>query len=219
MAAFSGITVIKGKPTCSAELMQALIYRDHGDDALRFTESTDTSATLEYRRRSWRRPERYSFTLEMAQKAQLAGSTTWRNYPAALLRARCVSAVARMAFADSIGGLYTPEELGAAVDVQDDQIVVVDAQAGRTVDTATGEVTAGAPPRELPPPPDRPATPKQIAGIERACAVLGLTPPGDWLGRLNFADAQEWIAEHTADVLARQAEQAAAATEPEEMPI
>jgi hypothetical protein len=33
-----------------------------------------------------------------------------------MLRARCISAVARMAFPDSIGGMYTPEELGAEVD-------------------------------------------------------------------------------------------------------
>ena len=34
MYALSNIAVIKGKPTCGAELMLALIYRDHGDNGL-----------------------------------------------------------------------------------------------------------------------------------------------------------------------------------------
>lgn len=116
--ALSNIVVIKGKPACSAELLQALIYRDHGDDALRFTESTNDACTIEYRRRSWKKPERYTFTIQDATRANL-NSQTWKQYPAAMLRARCISAVARMAFADSIGGMHTSEELGASVRVVD----------------------------------------------------------------------------------------------------
>jgi len=40
-----------------------------------------------------------------------------------MLRARCISAVARMAFPDVISGVYTPEELGGSVQVIDDQVV------------------------------------------------------------------------------------------------
>lgn len=119
MYALSNIVVIKGKPACSAELLQALIYRDHGDDALRFVESTNDACTIEYRRRSWKKPERYTFTMDDAKKANLLRNPIWSQYPAAMLRARCISAVARMAFADSIGGMYTPEELGASVTVVD----------------------------------------------------------------------------------------------------
>lgn len=117
--ALSNIVVIQGKPACSAELLQALIYRDHGDDALRFVEANNDYCTLEYRRRSWKKAERYTFSIDDADRAGLMKNPTWKAYPAAMLRARCLSAVARMAFADSIGGMYTPEELGASVTVVD----------------------------------------------------------------------------------------------------
>lgn len=123
MYALSNIAVIKGKPTCGAELMLALIYRDHGDNAIQFPETSAERCTIAYRRRNWDQPQTYSFTMQDAQRASLT-TNTWRQYPAAMLRARCISAVARMAFADSIGGMYTPEELGATVTVVDEQVVV-----------------------------------------------------------------------------------------------
>lgn len=135
--ALSNIAVIKGRPTCSAELMLALIYRDHGDDAISFSESSTERATVTYRRRGWSERQSFSFTMADAQTAMLTGKDSWKQYPSAMLRARCVSAVARMVFPDSIGGMYTPEELGAAVTMVDDEIRVINAQ---SVDVATGEV-------------------------------------------------------------------------------
>lgn len=131
MQALSNIVVIQGKPTCNAEIMNALIYRDHGDHALRFIEATNDVATLEYKRRSWTTYQQFSFTIADAKQAGLQGGN-WAKYPAAMLRARCISAVARMAFADSIGGMYTPEELGAAVTVEDGDRVVFDAAPQQT---------------------------------------------------------------------------------------
>lgn len=115
MYALSNIAVIKGKPTANAELMLALIYRDHGDDAVVpvQAESGDTQATFLYKRRSWGNHLKFSFTIETARKAGITSNPTWGKYPAAMLRARCISAIARFAFPDSIGGMYTPEEMGA----------------------------------------------------------------------------------------------------------
>jgi hypothetical protein len=124
MYALSNIAVIKGKPVANAELMLALIYRDHGDNAIRFKTSDNKQCTVAYRRRSWTQPETYTFSIEDAKQAGLLGNQTWSKYPQAMLRARCVSAVARMAFADTIGGLYTPEELGATVAVSDEGEVI-----------------------------------------------------------------------------------------------
>jgi hypothetical protein len=125
MYALSNIAVIQGKPVCNAELMLALIYRDHGDEAVRFPQSDHERCTIAYRRRSWHEPQTYSFTLDDAKRAGLTSNQTWQKYPAAMLRARCISAVARLAFPDSIGGMYTPEELGAAVTVSDDGAIEV----------------------------------------------------------------------------------------------
>jgi hypothetical protein len=53
-----------------------------------------------------------------------------------MLRARCLSAVARMAFPDSIGGMYSPDELGASVRVEGETVVFD----GETVIDATARV-------------------------------------------------------------------------------
>lgn len=120
MYALSNIVIIKGKPTCNSELMLALIYRDHGDAAMRIVESTNEACQIAYRRARWPKEQVYAFTAQDAQRAGLMTTDTWKKYTAAMLRARCISAVARMAFPDSIAGMYTPEELGADVEVSDD---------------------------------------------------------------------------------------------------
>lgn len=122
MYALSNIAVISGKPACTAELMLALLYRDHGDGALQVTETTATRCVAAYKRRTWAAPRSLAFTIEDAQRAGLQGGN-WSKYPAAMLRARCISAVARMAFPDSIGGMYTPEELGATTHGETGEIV------------------------------------------------------------------------------------------------
>lgn len=149
MLALANIIVVQGKPTANAELMAGLIQRDQGDDALRFVaaECTETRAVLLYKRRSWAKPERFTFTIDDARRANLIKAGPWTQYPGAMLRARAISAVARMAFADSIGGLFTPEELGASVHVTSDGEVVVDVVPEReTTDHETGEMPAPAAP-------------------------------------------------------------------------
>jgi len=161
MYALSNIVVIKGKPSANAELMLSLIYRDHGDDAAMWDENATNEkvATLLYKRRGWPEYRRYAFTIEDAARAGLTGNATWKQYPGAMLRARCISAVARMAFPDSIGGMYTPEELGQgeietmptarrspiSSYVPDDEAAIGIAEAeyavSEVIDTETGELT------------------------------------------------------------------------------
>ena len=110
IVALESINIIQNKPACSAELMQALIYRDHGDAALIWLATSDTTATLSYRRRTWTERRTYTFTTADAKRARLQGDN-WAKYPASMLRARCVSNVARMAFPDVISGLSIPDEI------------------------------------------------------------------------------------------------------------
>lgn len=119
MYALSNIAVIHGKPVANAELMLALVLRDHGDEAMEITESTNERCTVAYRRRAASQRRQYTFSIQDAAKADLMKGATWQHYPAAMLRARCISAVARMAFPDSIAGMYTPEELGATVTINE----------------------------------------------------------------------------------------------------
>lgn len=116
--AIQKISVIKGKPVCEASLMASLIYRDHGDDALKVVESTDKLATYAYKRRSWSDYAQYTYTIEDATKAGLlnkpgagGGPGLWKLYPKSMLRARCLADIAHAQFQDTIGGLYLQDEL------------------------------------------------------------------------------------------------------------
>jgi hypothetical protein len=126
MYSLSRISMIEGKPACDAEAMAALCYRDHGPNAFRFVKTTTEECTLEYCRRGGT-PGTLTFSIEDARRAGLLGKQNWQKYPQAMLRARAVSAAARMAFPDTIGGLYTAEELGAEVDVDEHgEMTIVD---------------------------------------------------------------------------------------------
>lgn len=137
MYALSNIAIIQGKPAASAELMLALIYRDHGDDAIQFVETTATVATISYKRRTWKERREHSFTAADAKAAGLTGGN-WSKYPAAMLRARCISAVARLAFPDTISGMYTPDELGVETNIETGEYRMP--AAPQLVDTRTGEI-------------------------------------------------------------------------------
>jgi hypothetical protein len=166
MYALSNIAVINGKPTAGAELMLALVYRDHGDDAVRVTESSPTRCTIAYRRRGWSRHESFSFSIEDAERAGLLGKDNWQHYPAAMLRARCISAVARLAFPDTIGGLYTPEDLGAAVSLRAGDEEVIEAEVAPEPAPARHGAAAGNHTAD-------PAGERQRAAIHKLARLLG----------------------------------------------
>lgn len=145
MYALSNIVIIQGKPTCNAELMLALVRRDHGSDAIRIAVSTNEKCTIQWR--TWGQVSEYSFTIQDAQKADLLTNATWKKYPAAMLRARCISAVCRMAFPESIAGMYTGEELGAPgsddgmpLDYTDSGVPMGASHAPSRADPVTGEI-------------------------------------------------------------------------------
>lgn len=116
MQSMNSIAVINGKPVCSAELMRTLILRDHGDDAIVFTEATAEKVTISYKRRAWRNRQQLTYTLFDARRAGLADTANWKKYPREMMVARATSTVGRMAFPDSLAGMYTPDELGASSD-------------------------------------------------------------------------------------------------------
>lgn len=127
MLAMTNIVVVKGKPTANSELMAALIYRDHGGDALTFVKSDDQECVIRFKRSDAKQSGTHRFTIEEARSAGLFTNDVWKKYPAAMLRARCISSVARFAFSDSIGGMYTPEELGEPVDEEGNVLAVTSA--------------------------------------------------------------------------------------------
>lgn len=105
-----------GRPTCSARLMTALVYRDHGPNALHVMETTDERCTVRYKRAHSTEHGTLTWTMNQAREAGLANKENWKHYPAAMLRSRAISAVCQVIFPDSVLGMYTPEDLGADVD-------------------------------------------------------------------------------------------------------
>ena len=117
MASLRSVHVIEGKHSLSADLMVALVLRSGLAEYFQVIESTDTLCTFETKRKGNPQPQRLSFTLEQAEKADLLRPTRsgkpsqWHKMPRQMLRARAKSELARLEYPDLLAGLYTPEEL------------------------------------------------------------------------------------------------------------
>ena len=171
MQALAKIAVIDGKPTLSAEAQRALILA--AGHEIWLEEATTTKVTVAGRRSGSERTSSVTWTLDDAKRAGIAGKTNWRSYPRQMLQARATAELARLIFADVIGGLAATEEL-EDVDVFDSSPLPAATESGSTtkrrrasrkrkppaldaddVGTRTSEVNPPAP--ALPPLPDEPA--------------------------------------------------------------
>lgn len=105
------IHIVQGRPTLSSASMLARAIR--AGIKVEWLEATDKAARLRLTRGTVSYEQ--SWTMEDAKRADLANkSGPWKTYPAAMLRARAISAAVRAFCPDVIGGggLYTPEEAG-----------------------------------------------------------------------------------------------------------
>jgi hypothetical protein len=84
---------------------------------------------------------RMSWTFDQAKKAGLTNKDNWKNYPRAMLRARCIAEGVRAVYPAALGGMLVAEE---AMDLPPDHPM-------KTVDPATGEITPQKPPAPQPP--------------------------------------------------------------------
>jgi len=135
--ALNSIHVIKGKPTISAEGMLALIYANSPGVIINYLETSNTLCKIEAIKPN-HKPAVFSFSIEDAKAAGLAGSATWKKYTRAMLRSRCVSEMARALFPECISGMsYTPEELGASVEISDDGTETIKDVTPQVVSTKT----------------------------------------------------------------------------------
>lgn len=117
MQSLRGIVLIDGRPTLSADAMGALVKSRRDVCAYLVLEYSDaTRATYRTQRVGDPQPTTMTFTIEDAQRAGLRGSA-WQRYPAAMLRARALSAICRAVYPDLLLGVYDPEELEARLDI------------------------------------------------------------------------------------------------------
>lgn len=104
------IYVVNGRPSPSANLMAGLVRR--AGHKLRIEgDATRCTATL-IRKDDPDAPFSATWTIEQARAAGLASKDTWKQYPAAMLRARAVSEVVRMGASEAVLGMdYSAEEM------------------------------------------------------------------------------------------------------------
>jgi hypothetical protein len=171
MKSIRGITIIKGKPTLSADLMGALVKRDRAVcEYLRLVESTDKIATYETKRAGEPGTTRISFTSEDAARAGLQGDN-WRKYPAQMLRARALSGICRAVYPDLLLGVYADGELDDSREERRAEAIATLVESSPILDTAAKRVEAveaefkapPSPPRDVAPPPADDAAKKRDA--------------------------------------------------------
>jgi len=108
MASLAGIAVINGRPTLSAATMRALIL-SHGHEVWA-EEMSNAKVTMCGRRRGSDHVTTVTWTITDARAAGLT-SANYSKYPRQMLAARATAELARLVFADVLGGVaYAPEE-------------------------------------------------------------------------------------------------------------
>lgn len=109
MASLRSIHLVEGRVTLAADTQLALMVRA-GVTYQWLGDGSDGAARLKLVRPG--QPEHVqTWTLDMARTAGLLGKDNWKKYPAAMLRARCVSSAARAYMPDILAGVFIPDEL------------------------------------------------------------------------------------------------------------
>lgn len=173
MQSLSSVHVIDGRPSLSAEAMRALVFA--AGHQIEIVESTATKATVIGRRAgSESTSPPFTWTLDRARRARLAGKQNWQTYPEAMLLARASADLCRAVFPDVIAGLAVTEEL--------------EDQAEPEPDTVRRQ-----PRRRLAPPPPAPSEPA-AADAPTATSTVESPPPMSPtdLGGIPGADQPTW---------------------------
>lgn len=147
MQSLRSIHVIDGKPSCSADLLLALCKREPRIcKYFRLVKSDEKIATYETHREGESRPTSLSFTIAEAQQAKLTGKDNWQKYPAAMLRARCIAALARAVYPDLVLGIYETDEMESRNgSVREIRAEMNEGAAGPDARDVNGADTSGAP--------------------------------------------------------------------------
>jgi hypothetical protein len=112
MESLRAIHVLDGRPMLSADLMLRLALRAGVRATWLRTDAEEAHVKLS---RPGHGEHAHRFTMAEARAAGLAGRGPWKAYPAAMLRARCISAALRAWAPDVLGaGVYVEGEIEAS---------------------------------------------------------------------------------------------------------
>lgn len=121
VAAMTGIYIVKGRVTLSANLMAALVKRS-GRYNYRVLKMDDTGCEIEFYE-DGHPCGKSAFTAADARAAGLGGDN-WKKFPKNMLFARAMSNGVKWFCPDvSMAPIYTPDELGAAVDGESGEVI------------------------------------------------------------------------------------------------
>jgi hypothetical protein len=118
MQSFRLIHVIDGKPSLASTLMIADCRRSGLAEHISLVETTNDRCVYRTKRRGDRVETTIEWSMEDAKRAGLTGKTNWQKYPRAMLRSRCEAELSRAVYPEVCAGIYTPDELGAVIDVE-----------------------------------------------------------------------------------------------------
>jgi len=118
------IHMIEGKPSMSAQLIVGIVQKSGMAEYFELDESSNTSAKWITKRKGDRKEKSWTFTVDDAKTAKLGGShkpenrgtfssdSNWAKFPAVMCSWRAAVFLARVVYADLVGGLYMPDEIG-----------------------------------------------------------------------------------------------------------
>lgn len=171
--------IIQGRPAMKADAMLSAFQEAGGK--VRWVKRTDTECVLHLEHPQGGELD-VKWNMERANKAGLTGKSTWKQFPAQMLSARCVSEGVRALFPACLSGMYTPEEVqdfrkddgdaGATVP-EFVEATVDDVPVQEQAEAVEAEVVQPEPPQA----PAHPAAPKAVtqaqkdANWQKACAA------------------------------------------------
>jgi hypothetical protein len=157
IASMTGVYIVKGKVSLSANLIAAAVKRS-GRYTFRVRKHDATVCEIEFfecdKLGNKESIGFSSFSIEEARAAKLTDSATWKNFPRNMLYARAISNGAKWHCPDVFGGpVYTPDELGATID----------GETGEMIDVSPAAAISAPAPAQVWVPAIRPPAPAPVA--------------------------------------------------------
>lgn len=160
VASLRGITIIKGKIECSADLQLSLFHRATGRS--RWEELTDQRAALRLEAPWLSAPHVSVFTMADAQRGNLV-SDTYRRFPKAMLRSRAITQGLKDIGFDATAGCYAPGEISGIEPVAA-AVTVVDEDPQPQLPPNVGQWLTGA----------------EMKDLKRDAVAAGIDSPDAW---------------------------------------
>src|SRR6185437_13947108 len=107
MAAIQDFDIVQGRPARKTHSILARFQAAGGSVSWEEIGAQRACGTFQHKQGGSLRVE---WTIEQAKRVGLTGKDNWKNYPQAMLRARCIAEGVRAVYPGAIGGMLSVEE-------------------------------------------------------------------------------------------------------------